>query len=317
VSEVVGFVGLSHSPFINLLPPSDIDAPGARFLEAAATLRRAVEVARPDVLAVIGPDHFHANFYDVMPPFLIGVGDVEGFGDYGSRSGPLTAANDLAWSVFEKVTDAGFDPALSMDLVVDHGIVQAVELIAPDHAIPMIPIIVNCAAPPLPSLKRCLALGESLGLALRSAESSTRVLIVASGGLSHWLPSNDPRDPAVDPARQDALIRGRADRRAFAAAREPKVRALGGTTTARVSPEFDLWFLDQLRRGGVGRIAQLQTEEVAERAGSGGQEIRTWLTGLAATRSAVTWTAYEPVPEWLTGMGAATTLLTDRPSGTA
>ena len=37
---------------------------------------------------VIGPDHFHANFYDVMPPFVLGVEEAEAFGDFGSRAGP-------------------------------------------------------------------------------------------------------------------------------------------------------------------------------------------------------------------------------------
>jgi 2,3-dihydroxyphenylpropionate 1,2-dioxygenase len=45
-----------------------------------------------------------------------------------------------------------------------------------------------------------------------------------------------------------------------------------------------------------------------ERAGNGGQEVRTWLVGLAAAEATVAWTDYEPVPQWLTGMGAATSL---------
>ena len=58
--------------------------------------------------------------------------------------------------------------------------------------------MLNTAAPPLPSLRRCVALGRALGDALRAAPYDGRVLVVASGGLSHWLPSNDPRDPSVE-----------------------------------------------------------------------------------------------------------------------
>jgi len=36
----------------------------ARVAEAVARLA-------PDTVVVIGPDHFHANFYDVMPPFVL------------------------------------------------------------------------------------------------------------------------------------------------------------------------------------------------------------------------------------------------------
>jgi 2,3-dihydroxyphenylpropionate 1,2-dioxygenase len=312
VSEIVGFVALSHSPFLNFLPPAP-GGPGSRFLDATTTLRRAVEVAHPDVLVVIGPDHFHANFYDVMPPFLIGAGAVEGFGDYGSRAGPLNVATEIAWSVFEDVTAAGFDPALSLDLMADHGIVQAVELIAPDPSIPIVPVVVNAAGPPLPSLSRCMAFGEAVGKALRSAPGAHRIIVVSSGGLSHWIPSTDPRDPDMDEGRREGLIRGRLDRRAFAAAREPKVRALGGTSTARVDEGFDRWFLDVIRHGDLQPVAGLTATEIAARAGSGGQEIRSWLAGICATENPITWTSYEPVPEWLTGMGTATSL--PRPSG--
>jgi 2,3-dihydroxyphenylpropionate 1,2-dioxygenase len=134
------------------------------------------------------------------------------------------------------------------------------------------------------------------------------VLIVSSGGLSHWIPSTDPRDPAMDDIRRHGLIGGRSDRRAFAAAREPRVKALGGTTTARVNGAFDRWFLEQVRDGRLDRLAALQPDEVVERAGNGGQEVRTWLVGLAAAEATVAWTDYEPVPQWLTGMGAATSL---------
>jgi 2,3-dihydroxyphenylpropionate 1,2-dioxygenase len=308
VSEIVGFVGLSHSPFLNFLPPEP-GGPGSQFLDATTRLRQAVEVARPDVLVVIGPDHFHANFYDVMPPFLIGAGQVEGFGDYGSRAGPLEVATEIAWSIFEDITAAGFDPALSLDLMADHGIVQAVELMAPaGSSIPIVPVIVNAAGPPLPTLSRCMAFGEALGKALRSAPGAQRILVISSGGLSHWIPSTDPRDPEMDAGRREGLIRGRLDRRAFAAAREPKVRALGGTATARVDEKFDRWFLDQIRHGDLHPIAALSATEILANAGNGGQEIRSWLAGICSTEDPITWTSYESVPQWLTGMATATSL---------
>ena len=89
MSEIVGFVGMSHSPFATLLPPPAPAAPGGRFLADAARVAAAVAALAPDAVVVIGPDHFHANFYDVMPPFVLGVEEAEAFGDFGSRSGPL------------------------------------------------------------------------------------------------------------------------------------------------------------------------------------------------------------------------------------
>jgi 2,3-dihydroxyphenylpropionate 1,2-dioxygenase len=170
----------------------------------------------------------------------------------------------------------------------------------------LVPLVVNTAGPPLPSMPRCVALGRSLGAAIRAADAG-RVLIVASGGLSHWLPPNDPRDASVPAERRAAMIHGRRDVRAFAAAREPGVRALAGNPDAQVNAAWDTWFLKQLVTADLDAVTSLGDEGLEDRAGSGGHEIRTWLAGFAAAGRPLAWTSYEPVPEWITGMGIGTT----------
>ncbi len=307
MSEVIGFVGMSHSPFATLLPPSSADQPGGRFLADAARVRAAVTELRPDAIVVIGPDHFHANFYDVMPPFVLGVEEAIGFGDFASAEGPMPVATRLAWSAYDGLAEAGFDVALSYSLTVDHGVVQGYEMITGGTDLPLVPLVVNTAAPPLPTLERCVALGYALGTALRTSSYPGRVLVAASGGLSHWLPSNDPRDPSVDEAKRASLIHGRRDARAFAAAREPKVRAIGGDPTARVNDAWDAWFLDRLVDSDLDPITDLGHEGLEKEAGTGGHEVRCWLIGQAAAAEPLVWTSYEPVPEWITGMGIGTT----------
>jgi 2,3-dihydroxyphenylpropionate 1,2-dioxygenase len=307
VSEIVGMVGMSHSPFATMLPPRETAAPGGRFVADAARVAAAVAALAPDALVVIGPDHFHANFYDAMPPFVLGVEQAEAFGDFGSRSGPLPVAPALAWPVYEGLSRDEFDIALSYALTVDHGIVQGYDMVGGGRAgLPLVPLVVNTAAPPLPSMTRCVALGRSLGAAIRAADAG-RVLVVASGGLSHWLPSNDPRDSSVPAERRAAMIHGRRDVRAFAAAREPGVRALAGNPDAPVNAAWDAWFLKQLAAADLGPVTGLGDEGLQELAGSGGHEIRTWLIGFAAAGRPLVWTSYEPVPEWITGMGIGTT----------
>jgi 2,3-dihydroxyphenylpropionate 1,2-dioxygenase len=307
MSEIVGLVGMSHSPFATMLPPQRPSQPGGRFLADVARVAKATIRLLPDAIVVIGPDHFHANFYDVMPPFVLGVEEAIGFGDFGSRSGPLPVAPQLAWSIRDRLADAGFDLSLSYSLTVDHGIVQSYEMISGGIGIPLVPLVVNTAAPPLPSMERCVQLGTALGAAIRGSTFAGRVLVVASGGLSHWLPSNDPRDPSVIGKRREAVIHGRKDARAFAAAREPRVRAMGGDPNARVNAVWDGWFLKQLIAADPTPIAELGDKGLSENAGSGGHEIRTWLIGQAAVGKPLVWTSYEPVPEWITGMGIGTT----------
>jgi 2,3-dihydroxyphenylpropionate 1,2-dioxygenase len=306
VSEIVGLVAMSHSPFAALLPPADSSQPGGQFLADAARVAQAVARLTPDAVVVIGPDHFHANFYDLLPPFVLGVEEAEGFGDFGSRSGPLPVAAELAWPIRDGLAEAGFDLALSYALTVDHGVVQSYDVVCGD-GVPLVPLVVNTAAPPLPSLERCAALGAALGAAIRDAAFPGRVLLIASGGLSHWLPSNDPRDSSLAAERRTSVIHGRKDVRAVAAAREPAVRAMGGDPNAHVNAEWDGWFLKQLAAGDLTAVTELGDAGLEENAGRGGHEIRTWLVGLAAVAAPLVWTSYEPVPEWITGMGIGTT----------
>jgi 2,3-dihydroxyphenylpropionate 1,2-dioxygenase len=306
VSKIIGMVGMSHSPFATMLPPRDAAAPGGRFLAAAARVTAAVEALAPDALVVIGPDHFHGNFYDVMPPFVLGVEAAEAFGDFGSRPGPLPVASRLAWLIREGLARDGFDIALSYALTVDHGIAQSYDMVCGAADLPLVPLVINTAAPPLPSMPRCLALGRSLGSAIRAADAG-RVLIIASGGLSHWLPSNDPRDTSVPADRRAAMIHGRPDVRAYSATREARVQALAGNPDAPVNAAWDAWFLKQLLAADADPVAGLGDEVLEQQAGSGSHEIRTWLAGFAAAGQPLVWTSYEPVPEWITGMGIGTT----------
>ena len=78
---------------------------------------------------------------------------------------------------------------------------------------------------------------------------------------------------------------------------------MGGDPTAPVNAEWDHWFLDRLTEGDLDAVADLGHDGIEAAAGSGGQEVRTWLVGLAAVGGGLAATGYERVPEWITGMG--------------
>ena len=65
--------------------------------------------------------------------------------------------------------------------------------------------------------------------------------------------------------------------------------------------------IDQASPADLDPVTDLGDGGLEERAGSGGHEIRTWLIGFAAASRPLVWTSYEPVPEWVTGMGIGTT----------
>lgn len=139
MSDIIGLVCMSHSPFATLLPPSGPDEPGSAFLADAAKVAVAVAALGPDAIVVIGPDHFHANFYDQMPPFVLGVEQALGFGDFGSAYGPLPVAEHLAWSIQAELADAGFDLTLSYSMTIDHGLVQSYQMVSGGTEVPLVP----------------------------------------------------------------------------------------------------------------------------------------------------------------------------------
>ncbi|MDO0924037.1 hypothetical protein QQY24_00740 [Streptomyces sp. TG1A-8] len=125
--------------------------------------------------------------------------------------------------------------------------------------------------------------------------------------------SSDPRDPSVDAARRESVLHGRRNVHTVAASREARVRAMGGSPAARVNANWDRWFLEKVATGDLDDVAALEDECLEEEAGSGGHEVRTWLIGRAAVDVPLVWTCYEPIPEWITGMGTGSTFAVEGP----
>jgi 2,3-dihydroxyphenylpropionate 1,2-dioxygenase len=308
MGTLVGCVNLSHSPFWNLVPARTPEAPGGRFSAAVARLRTEVAALRPDAVVIFGPDHARNLFYDCMPPFCIGVERVSGVGDYGTPRGELPLARPLAGEIFAGVTARGFDPALSLDLGIDHGIAQVYAKLFPGLDVPMVPVVVNAGCPPLPGFRRCADLGRAVGAAIACAGRADRVLVVGSGGMSHWPASISAQDPAITPEWRDFLIHGRPRVTALEPARQERaVRIAEGAGTGRVNAEWDRALLDRLAHDPLA-LERLDDGAVERDGGPGALELRTWAAALAAWDRPVATTVYEPVGEWITGMGIASSI---------
>ena len=307
--HLVGMVSMSHTPSWNL---QLLDGPPRPYIDAVFQARDAVARLKPDVLVVFGPDHLRNFFFDLMPSFCIGVERVMAFGDYDSPEGELTNDADLARFIAAQVMAEGFDPALSYNMGVDHGISQPYAALVPDLSVPVVPIVVNSAGPPLPTLARCHAFGRSVGQAIRAFPGEARALVVGSGGMSHWPPSVSPDSPEVTPEMRDYLINGRSDVRAFNAAREESSRnrrATGGT--GPINEAWDHWFLDCLNTGRIDDLLALDNAALLEASGPGGQELRAWIAAIGAWGGVAETINYCPVPTWITGMGCISTFATE------
>ena len=304
---IVGAVCLSHTPLLDkarALPEVERE-----FEAAIARAAAQIEVWAPDLTVVFFPDHFNGFFYDLMPPYCIGA-RASSIGDYGTTPGAIQVPEELAASCAKACLDAGVDAALSYRMRVDHGAVQPIELLSRGHRLTSIlPIFINCAAPPLPRFARIRALGEAVG---RWAESLDRkVLVLASGGLSHDPPL--PSMAVAKPEEQAALIDNRGLDHAGRMARQDRVfnarfaYVAGTSPLLPLNPAWDRNFLDRMVEGAVDIGDTWVDQELSATAGRGGHEVRNWIAALAALGPyAAKVEFYQPIKEWLTGTGILT-----------
>jgi len=235
-----------------------------RIYAAWNELRVSLVQAEPDVLIVIGTDHFQTFSYDLMPVFTIGRGvALWTWGEFGSGVKRLRGMPALSDALHADLVHAGFDVAGSADMRLDHAYSCPLTFLAPDDSLPVVPLSVVAFVPPLPPLARCRALGTALREGIERQQAAARVAIVGTGGISHWV---------------------------------------GVPETGRINPEFDRQFLDLFERSDVDALDSLDDETLVREGGPGAGELRSWMVVLgAAGSSGARRLAYEPVDAWITG----------------
>lgn len=266
MADLAGIFAASHTPvmlnFPDAIPPADRDAVFAAFRD----LGRRIAIVRPQALVVISDDHLHNFFLNNFPAVCIGAAQsYKTPMEHWLKAEPRILPGDVALGAYlvGEALDAGFDPSFSMELGLDHGILTPLELAGIGRAIPIVPVMVNCVQPPMPSMRRCFVWGEFLGRALRAYPGLERVAILATGGLSHDL--STPRMGLLNEAFDEEFLRLIAG---------PDVEAL-------------------LRYG---------VEHVHE-AGNGAEEIRTWLMAKGAAGNApFDALFYKGLADWYTGI---------------
>jgi 2,3-dihydroxyphenylpropionate 1,2-dioxygenase len=177
-----------------------------------------------------------------------------------------------------------------------------VQYLVPDGT-PIVPVVINSFAPPLPSLARCAALGEAIAAAVGTDGEDHRVAVIGSGGLSHTLPFPDWRSPASDD--DDFLVQSWLNGRNDWASFEARRRGIVLAAPSVINESFDEAVLATLASGD-GRTLLKHQNDLAHTAGNGANELRNWITAAAACGWAPSRTiAYAAMPEWLTGMAVA------------
>jgi 2,3-dihydroxyphenylpropionate 1,2-dioxygenase len=304
------FLGMSHSPLMGLNRVAP--AVDHKLKVAIATAREQVLAFAPELVVLVGPDHYNGFFNELMPPFCIGT-QARSVGDYLTPAGDLNVDSDTAVALAERLMDEDFDIALSRRMQVDHGFAQSLQVLWGGLDTPhVLPIFLNAVAQPgIPRLRRCRALGQAIGRFLD--DEPRRTLLIGSGGLSHEppVPTLSHPDAAVreritlrsepTPAERDAKTQ-----RVMAAGR---ALAAGDGSIKPINPVWDRYWMDCLADGTTALDALCaMTEDSIERdAGLSAHESKSWLVARSALSTArplsCTLRHYQPIPEYIAGFG--------------
>jgi aromatic ring-opening dioxygenase catalytic subunit (LigB family) len=177
----------SHAPGMTAWTEAAPPEQAARVLDNYRRLGVMLDAAKPDALVAITVEHWANFFLSQMPAFCIGRADYyEGPIEEWLRIPKTRVPGDstLAAELLEACFDGGFDPSFSDELAFDHATMLPMHFLNPQMTVPVVPVIINTLTPPMPTAKRCFALGQLLGETLQ--KNSKRVALVATGGLSHW-----------------------------------------------------------------------------------------------------------------------------------
>ncbi|MBC5767916.1 class III extradiol dioxygenase family protein [Ramlibacter albus] len=217
------------------------------FFDGFLPVHRWLADVKPDVAVVFYNDHGLNFFLDKMPTFAVGAAPEYRNADEGwgiPTLPPFRGETDLSWHVIDHLVEREFDITTCQEMLVDHAFTLPLKLFWPEGECPVtvVPVCINTVQFPLPSAKRCYALGRAVGEAIRSWAADKRVVVIGTGGLSHQL---------------------------------------DGRRAGFINKPFDLKFMDSLVSDPEW-ATQFSIHELVEKTGTQGVELLMWLATRAA-----------------------------------
>lgn len=273
MARILGAVATSHSPTIGFaLDRRKQDDPAwAPIFEAYRPVQRWLEEKKPDVLFVTYNDHVTSFFFDHYSQFTLGIGESYAVADEGGGPRalpPVKGHAALAHHIAAGLVADEFDLSYFQDRGLDHGCFSPLSMLWPhEPAWPgaIIPLQVGVLLFPIPSAMRCYKLGVSLRRAIESYPEDLKVVLVATGGLSHQV---------------------------------------HGERAGFNNPEWDMQFLDLIEKDPM-KLTELTHADYARLGGMEGAEVIAWLImrgALSANIKKVHQTYYLPT---MTGLATA------------
>ena len=254
MAKIVGALTTSHVPAIGRAIAKNLqqEAYWKPFFDGFVPARQWLREVKPDIAVVFYNDHGLNFFLDKMPTFSIGAAPEYRNADEGwgiPTLPPFKGAQDLSWHLINTLVENEFDITTCQEMLVDHAFTLPLKLFWPDDVCPVltVPICINTVQFPLPSAKRCYALGQAVGEGIRSWDSDLKVVVLGTGGLSHQL---------------------------------------DGERAGFINKDFDLKFMDSLIANPEW-ATQYSIHELVEKTGTQGIELLMWLATRAAIKGPV------------------------------
>jgi len=274
MARIVGGFVRPHEPGIFYMPRERWTEGQRRVMAAYGDIARRIGELEATAVVVVGADHYVLFGPGCLPSYLIGIGEVSGPYEKfaGIDQGAIPNHAPLAEHIARHGRDHGYDWAVAKVLRVDHSIglpARVCALVNPSVR-GVIPVYLASGVEPVISLRRAHQLGGALRAAVEAWDTDDRVVVIGSGGISHWV---------------------------------------GMPQMGRVNEAFDHRVLDCVVRGDPRDLLEMSDAEILEQGGNGAFEIRNFLCMMGALPGRTGRVlCYEHGDEWVTGLGFAEVL---------
>ena len=166
--------------------------------------RDSLVAAKPDVILIFDTDHYNTFFFDNFPILAIGIDDKFSGPIDEPRGGmpvySVPSMPKLAEYLHNHTVRTGYDVASLREFGCDHSVMVPLHFVNPGMRVPVIPFFISGHVPPLPSARRCFALGREIRKALEAYPENLRIVIIGTGSFSL-----EVFGPRIDPGKTDGV----------------------------------------------------------------------------------------------------------------
>src|ERR1700683_744262 len=195
MGKIAAAMATMHAPQLFTRPPEEDPAQLDAGIAAMRKLGKVLDETKPDALIVFASDHMETFFLKSVPTFAI-MSCENATAAFAGRSWTPPIHQGLAEAVLDQLVARDFGMAYSQEADLGHSFAAIFEWVLENRAIPVVPIFINTYLPPLPSARRCAALGKAIADII--AGRPENVAMIASGGMSHYPGTSKYYQPAFD-----------------------------------------------------------------------------------------------------------------------